>query len=863
MSLFKTVLEKTKGTLEETLDWVTKKINAIEEKSLPNEKSSNKTLPEKKEVAQKLHEIEQIVQKGLNSVEKTLNLADDPMQEQVENWANLTIQIRRKEQQSSELTADKTPSPAENTQPSLPPSELPATTPPQTSQPLEKSQEQSKATYDYNLIPAEFRLPSYYYEYHERPNSPEDEESLEPITARRPAVENAQPLSQAPSPIPPISQPLPPTFASAPVTEKIQQLLSQSKASQAPSPIPPIQQSVKNVQPEKMVEPQQINAETAKKRKRKEKNSLIAEEKTQFIEKEPITTTVVVVEVDPKTDIENFQLTTIMAGDKPKTRRNRRSKQKQSDLQVEISDDDLFAETERIEKELRIKGKKYDDSTWEQARAMRQARLAIIKKSTQELKQRLDERCSEITENNLGDFANDQEYRLIRMELARRERCEKEVKEGFTYVGDETAVIPIFATHLIGVSRGTRKSEEGIKGRNFLKNKQLFYKERERQTKSGQMTLKTKQFQSIEYLGYEISVDDWFTFLAVIKCAINHQKMGKDPFGILVCKKSDIIKFVGWDERGGGRTYRKVIECLKVLTSGTLTIEQGNDIFAGHLIDGFYTSKADFEWKTQTKAPESLQDLRRGEIYLRISPFLMPFFNNRFFKIDMRPARLFHGSGQANDLKVWFYFYLMSLYYVEEKRIIPATRNNPQRTEIVPKFQEIINLEDIKRISRFSGSVKRLKILLSRFVLPEMAEHFLANEGVLAVEWDKKDPYKMILKKFKKPNIYDYKEKLQGRDLIKADVIEENIRRKQNNAPLLPSFAKANQQTDGTHQDVVTQKTQDYEKKEKKENEENRRAIANLLGNVFAGYDGYFQYKQNEARMEALKRQQELQKKNN
>lgn len=444
----------------------------------------------------------------------------------------------------------------------------------------------------------------------------------------------------------------------------------------------------------------------------------------------------------------NYPKETTNLNEKPKTKKAKRAKSKKAENDAQ----DIFVDAEQRAEKKRFEYKSFDDSTTENEKFIKELKSYYLTLKQDELNKELEKREKEIYEQK-GDDAivfkdSDIQIILIREELARKKECEELKAKGFVPIGENTAVMPNFAINLIGVSRNVRKLDDKNR-ENFIVGQKLFHE----QYTEIVGKRKIKRFRSIDYTGYKISIDDWLTFLAVIKCAIKHQKENKDPFGILICKKRDIIDFIGW-KREGGWGYGKILECLQVLTHGTVRVEWGKKLAMGHLIDGFYISKDDYERKTNSKAPESLQDLRQGEIYLRISPFILPFLKDEFFKINMDAVRHFlhdkTGSASANDLKVWLYFYLMSL--PDE----PTTKT--------------IGLDTIKEKSIFPGELKRLKYMLDnkqRSVLQDIRQDFLANDGNFDFEWDKKDKYKLILTNFKRPRIFDHQDELPPSARIK------------------------------------------------------------------------------------------------
>ena len=414
----------------------------------------------------------------------------------------------------------------------------------------------------------------------------------------------------------------------------------------------------------------------------------------------------------------------------------------------------IEAEKEKKYKEKRSK-QKYNEDSWETARELRDKKIELSKLNNEELQEKYEEVIKDIPPLYIH---TDKEVQVYVNEKNRRKELEIQKKSGFTPTGEDVTVIPNFILNVTSVARHARKEKDRYFGKRieeerYFVNKLLFYKEYEAMTKTGR---KKKAFESVVYTGYELSMEEILVFLALIKNTIEKQRNGENPWGILKCRKGDIIDFVGWNKKTGGKFYEKVIRSLRVLTHGTWTIESGKAMFCGHLVDNVCLSKEEVVSETGQNVDE-LQDLNRGEFYYRISPPLIALFKQCFFKANISAIKNFlYEDKRPNDLKAWFYLYLMSLYYREEKgeQIVQGRHGLVKQAVMVPKFPACINLADIKKQTGYVGELKELK----RQILPaisSVAIYFEQNGGVFHAEWDSQDKYKLNLKEFKKPRLHD------------------------------------------------------------------------------------------------------------
>ena len=418
------------------------------------------------------------------------------------------------------------------------------------------------------------------------------------------------------------------------------------------------------------------------------------------------------------------------------------------------------AEEERKEKEYLADQPKrqYQKGSWEEAREKNKKRIALVDKTTEELEDDLAKRKSKLPKDALPQA--DEDYFLINEELKRRDQVDALASRGFTPVGEDVAVMPRFLINVMSVARHARKYK-GIgmrspeKNERYFVNEQLHYREYEQRNQDP--LFPQKAFESIIYTGFELSIEEVLVFLALIKNTTDKEQKGADPWGILKCKKRFIIDFLGWNQNATkkrGKFYTKVMSCLDVLTQGSWKIEWGSGIYHGHLIADYYLSKRDIKYKTGS-VPENLEDLGEGEFYYRISPPLIALFSSHFFKANISVVRKFlRSEGRATDLKAWFYLYLMSLYYKEERKEVTNPQTGLKETLIIPTFQNVIKLEEIKNKSGYVGELKELKRVMIP-ILMDMAKFFAANSGILVAKWDDKNKYQLNISEFRRPRIYD------------------------------------------------------------------------------------------------------------
>lgn len=399
----------------------------------------------------------------------------------------------------------------------------------------------------------------------------------------------------------------------------------------------------------------------------------------------------------------------------------------------------------------------YKKGSWEEARAKNERKIQLFNVPTQELEEMELKLRAEIPTHLLR--MND-EFNAIFGEINRR--CElvnlqNENGGGLKRTGsDFVATIPHFFLKIISVAKSARKDKYcGNSKQRKPNGKERFFIADELY-KSEKEINGCKDIKRITYTGFEISIEEMLVFLALIKNAIDKQYTGINPWGILTIKKSDIIKYVGWQshkKKKGGKYYQKLENCLRVLNDGSWTVEWGKDLFGGHFIEGFYKTKEAIEWKTGQAIPDDLPELRNGEIYYKLSPFLLPFFRRNFSLVNVTSIKQFLYDGKrTDDLKAWFYLYLMSLYYETKEKQIPPTPHKPGRVEKYDVFQETICLEKVIKTCNFQGDKKKLKYILKNSILPSMVEHFSKLGGELEYEFEK--TYTIRLKKFKKPSVY-------------------------------------------------------------------------------------------------------------
>lgn len=448
---------------------------------------------------------------------------------------------------------------------------------------------------------------------------------------------------------------------------------------------------------------------------------------------------------------------------------------------AKITDPNIFfehnkEEEERIENGFKRKRekRKYDSDSWEFARKLRNKKFEIMELSDDELQKEYEEVVKH-TPTLLVPV--DKEVRLYRNEKRRREELKHQQTAGFTPVGKDITVVPNFVLNVISVARHARRPKNMMRGKKdserFFVEKQLFYKEYEMNVSEN---IKRKSFESVEYTGYEISLEEVLVFLALIKNTTQKQKDGENPWGILTCKKGNIIDFIGWEKGVSGTYYKKIIRCLDVLTYGTWKIESGENVYCGHLIADYYRSKEELCRKTG-KVPENLPDLKHGEFYYRISPPLIALFKKCFFKANISAIRRFlHEDKRVNDLKAWFYLYLMSLYFDEEKSTqrVQGRHGITQKAVMVTKYSKSIDLADIKERTGYIGALKELKRQLAAAV-GSVSAYFDQNGGIFRAEWDIKNKYRLNVKAFKKPRLYDVEEEENWLD-SHLDMSEEEIR---------------------------------------------------------------------------------------
>ena len=428
---------------------------------------------------------------------------------------------------------------------------------------------------------------------------------------------------------------------------------------------------------------------------------------------------------------------------------------------AKITDPNIFVERDKskekqIENKKRTKRKNNADS-WEFARELRNKKFEIMELSDDELQKEYEE---VIKHTPTLLLPIDKEVRLYRNEQRRRDELKRQQATGFTPTGKDITVVPNFVLNVISVSRHARRQKNMMRGKKdserFFVEKQLFYKEYEMIVSEN---LKRKAFESVEYTGYEISLEEVLVFLALIKNTTQKQKDGENPWGILTCKKGNIIDFIGWEKGVSGTYYKKIIRCLDVLTYGTWKIESGENVYCGHLIADYYRSKEELCRKTG-EVPENLPDLKHGEFYYRISPPLIALFKKCFFKANISAIRRFlHEDKRVNDLKAWFYLYLMSLYFDEEKgtQKVQGRHGMAKKAVMVPKYSKSIDLADIKERTGYIGALKELKRQMAAAV-GSVSAYFAQNGGTFRAEWDRKHKYRLNVKAFKKPRLFDIEE---------------------------------------------------------------------------------------------------------
>ncbi len=437
---------------------------------------------------------------------------------------------------------------------------------------------------------------------------------------------------------------------------------------------------------------------------------------------------------------------------------------------AKITDPNIFVERPKNKEKQR----KNNADSWEFARELRNKKFEIMELSDDELQKEYEE---VIKHTPTLLLPIDKEVRLYRNEQRRRDELKRQQATGFTPTGKDITVVPNFVLNVISVSRHARRQKNMMRGKKdterFFVEKQLFYKEYEIMVSEN---YKRKAFESVEYTGYEISLEEVLVFLALIKNTTQKQKNGENPWGILTCKKGDIIDFIGWGKGLSGTYYKKIIRCLDVLTYGTWKIESGENVYCGHLIADYYRSKEELCRKTG-KVPENLPDLKHGEFYYRISPPLIALFKKCFFKANISAIRRFlHEDKRVNDLKAWFYLYLMSLYFDEEKgtQNVQGRHEMTKKAVMVPKYSKSIDLADIKERTGYIGALKELKRQMAAAV-GSVSAYFAQNGGKFRAEWDSKNKYRLKVKAFKKPRLFDIEEEENWLN-VHSDPSEEEMR---------------------------------------------------------------------------------------
>lgn len=431
---------------------------------------------------------------------------------------------------------------------------------------------------------------------------------------------------------------------------------------------------------------------------------------------------------------------------------------------AKITDPDIFVEknvgeenNKKNEYQKKRLKRKHDNDSWEFARELRNKKFEIMELSDDELQKEYEE---VIRHTPILLVPVDKEVKLYRNEKRRRDELKRQQEAGFTQIGKDITVVPNFVLNVISIARHARRKKNIMRGKKdterFFVEKQLFYKEYEMNISEN---FKRKAFESVEYTGYEISLEEVLVFLALIKNTTQKQKNGENPWGILTCKKGNIIDFIGWEKGTSGTYYKKIIRCLDILTYGTWKIESGDNVYCGHLVADYYRSKEELCRKTG-EVPENLPDLKHGEFYYRISPPLIVLFKKCFFKANISAIRRFlHEDKRVNDLKAWFYLYLMSLYYEEERseKIVRGRHGMVKKEVMIPKYCKSIDLADIKEKTGYIGALKELKRQMVSAV-GSVSTYFKQNGGVFCAEWDMKNKYRLNVKSFRKPRLYDIEE---------------------------------------------------------------------------------------------------------
>ena len=82
------------------------------------------------------------------------------------------------------------------------------------------------------------------------------------------------------------------------------------------------------------------------------------------------------------------------------------------------------------------------------------------------------------------------------------------------------------------------------------------------------------------------------------------------------------------------------------------------------------------------------------------------------------------------------------------------------------KFQEIVELATLKEQCRFKGELKTFKRYI-KTILNTLQVEFKNRNGELKTSFNKKHPYRLIIEKFVRPQLYDDKPALQAKSQIR------------------------------------------------------------------------------------------------